>query len=170
MSIASPGRVATLAALAAAIALTSGCNWFRKDNESYKLSGEARPLELPPELNMPNTQGAMALPSTQSATASQQAAAAPMQNPSGFHVAGEREAIFAQVDAILAASPEVTVSSTSKLLGSHDVSVAGVNFLVRVTQVGDSVFVSAIDPRGELERREEAVRLIAQLKEALGGR
>ena len=47
MPIASRSRVAVLASLAVAVALTSGCSWFRKDNDAYKLSGEARPLEIP---------------------------------------------------------------------------------------------------------------------------
>ena len=49
MRIVSHGRVAVIASLVVAVALTSGCSWFRKDNDAYKLSGEARPLEVPPD-------------------------------------------------------------------------------------------------------------------------
>ncbi len=62
MPIASRGRVAVIASLAVAVAFTSGCSWFRKDNDAYKLSGEARPLEIPPELDRPSADAAMALP------------------------------------------------------------------------------------------------------------
>ena len=60
MPIASRGRVAVIASLAIAVAFTSGCSWFRKDNDAYKLSGEARPLEIPPELDRPSADAAIA--------------------------------------------------------------------------------------------------------------
>ena len=81
MPIVSRGRVAVIASLAAAVALTSGCSWFRKDNDAYKLSGEARPLEIPPPLDLPNTEGAMALPSGTSLMASSSGRARPARPP-----------------------------------------------------------------------------------------
>ena len=48
-----------------AVALLGGCSWFRKGAKGdYALSAEARPLEVPPDLNLPDTSGAMALPPT----------------------------------------------------------------------------------------------------------
>ena len=168
MRIASPGRVAVIAGLVAAVAMTSGCSWFRKDNEAYKLSGEARPLELPPEMNQPDTRSAMALPGT-GVLASQAATAPAPQTGAGFNVAGERDAVFARVGEALAAAEGVTIASSAQLLGTHDVTYQGANFLIRTTQAGENVYVSAIDPRGVPEGGAAAVALLGQLKAALGG-
>src|SRR5688500_3088089 len=48
--------------LIVAVVATSGCRWFRKDKDVYAQSPESRPLEVPPDLDMPNTDGAMKMP------------------------------------------------------------------------------------------------------------
>ena len=172
MRIASPGRVAVIASLAAAVALTSGCSWFRKDNDAYKLSGEARPLEVPPELDRPSTEGAMALPSQGgSVMASSSGRASPAAaSPSGFNIAGaQRDEVFAKVGDALAGVQGLTIASKAQLLGSYDVSFGGDNFLVRTAQTQNGVYVSAVDPRGMPDNRANPVAVIAQLKTALGG-
>lgn len=168
MSHVSPGRIAIIASLAATVALTTGCGWFRKDNESYKLSGEARPLELPPEFSHPDTSGAMALPG-QSVMASQARPSASSQPAAGFVVAGSRDEVFARIGQVLDSVEGVQVASRAQLLGSHDVSYQGSNFLVRVVQTGETVYVSTIDPRGVPETGVAATQLLATLKQALGG-
>ena len=40
----------------------SGCSWFRKDKGAYAEAPEDRPLEVPPDLDRPSTEGAMKLP------------------------------------------------------------------------------------------------------------
>ncbi|MDO4709317.1 MAG: hypothetical protein Q4B94_05780 [Pseudomonadota bacterium] len=166
----SPGRIVILASLAASVALVSGCGWFRKDNDSYKLSGEARPLELPPEFSRPDTSGAMALPGGQGVMASSQAAqAAPSPPAAGFVVAGSRDEVFARIGQVLDSVEGVQVASRAQLLGSHDVSYQGSNFLVRAVQTGETVYVSAIDPRGVPQTGAAATQLLTMLKQALGG-
>jgi uncharacterized lipoprotein len=49
-------------ALAAVVVAVSGCHWFSKNDNAYQQSPESRPLEIPPDLDQPNTQGAMQLP------------------------------------------------------------------------------------------------------------
>ncbi len=174
MRIVSPGRVAVIASLAVAVALTSGCSWFRKDNDAYKLSGEARPLEVPPELDRPSAEGAMALPGggtnssvmASSATPATQGAA----SASGFNIAGaQRDDVFARLGDALAGVQGLTIASKAQLLGSYDVSIGGDNFLVRTSQTSSGVYVSAVDPRGMPDNRANPVAVIAQLKTALGG-
>ncbi|PJK04605.1 hypothetical protein CO610_02890 [Lysobacteraceae bacterium NML95-0200] len=169
MSHVSPGRIAILASLLASVALVSGCGWFRKDNDSYKLSGEARPLELPPEFSRPDTSGAMALPGQSVMASSQAAQAAPSQPAAGFVVAGSRDEVFARIGQVLDSVEGVQVASRAQLLGSHDVSYQGSNFLVRAVQTGDTVYVSIIDPRGVPQTGAAATQLLATLKQALGG-
>ncbi len=171
MRIVSSGRIAAIASLAVAVSLTAGCSWFKKDNEAYKLSGEARPLELPPEFSRPDTSGAMALPS-QGALASETATRSTpsAQSGTGFTVAGERDAVFARIGELLQATEGLTIASRAALLGAYDVNYQGENFLVRASESGDNVYVSAVDPRGLPQTTPGASALLAQLKTALGAK
>lgn len=165
-------RVAVAAALAVAVLGASGCSWFRKGSELYTPSPENRPLEVPPDLNLPDTSGAMALPDngTQSVSRSSMSKPAPSTaNASGFTVPGERDAVFAKVGEALAATEGVTIASKAQILGTYDVDYADSKFLVRVTKVDAGVYISAVDPRGLAATAEGPVRLIAALKAALGG-
>ena len=157
----------TLALAVLAVALT-GCSWFHKDSKLYTQNVEARPLEVPPDLDRPSVDAAMKLP----ATASAMAPSAPAQataSPVGFTVPGQRDAIFAKVGDALAATGGLTIASRAQLLGTYDVSYEGANFLVRVTAVDAGVYVSAVDPRGLPAAGEAPQKLIAALKTALGG-
>lgn len=165
-------RPLVVAAVVVAAMATSGCHWFKRGNP-YSQSAQTRPLEVPPDLDKPNTEGAMQAPeTTQSVTRSSMttAPAATAQAPaSGFTVAGERDDVFNKVGAALAATDGVTIASKAQLLGSYDVSYQGSNFLVRVTKVDAGVYVSAVDPRGMPATNDAATRLIAALKTAVGG-
>ena len=57
-------RTAAIAPLAAVLLVggLSGCHWFKKKNALYTQSGEARPLEVPPDLDRPSAERAMELP------------------------------------------------------------------------------------------------------------
>lgn len=152
----------------------SGCQWFNKKDALYQGSAEARPLEVPPDLDRPNNEGAMQVPqaATGSVTRSSMtssAQAAGQANASGFTVAGERDEMFDKVGTALAAIEGVTIASKAQLLGTYDVSYQGANFLVRVTKVDAGVYVSAVDPRGMPATNDAAVQLVAALKTAVGG-
>jgi uncharacterized lipoprotein len=150
----------------------SGCRWFDRKDAAYEQSGENRPLEVPPDLDRPNTEGAMQVPDTGTRSVSRSSMAAPAQaaqaNASGFTVAGERDDVFAKVGTALAATEGVTIASKAQLLGTYDVSYQGENFLVRVTKVDAGAYVSAIDPRGMPATSEAATKLISALKASLG--
>lgn len=156
------------------VAAVSGCHWFKKDT-GYKQSAETRPLEVPPDLDRPGTEGAMQLPGdaqpsvTRSSMTPARAGAAGAESASGFTVAGERDAVFARVGEVLAATDGVTVAGKAQLLGTYDVAYGGENFLVRITKVESGVYVSAVDPRGVPATSEAPARLVAALKAALGG-
>lgn len=146
--------------------LTSGCSWFRRGDSPYSQSAETRPLEVPPDLDLPRTDGAMKLPpgSTQAAPP-----AAPAASATGFMVPGARDAAFERVGTALAAIEGLTIASRAQLLGAYDVSYQGANFLVRVAASGDNSYVSAVDPRGLPATGEAPAKLIAALKAAMGG-
>lgn len=162
-------RMSKVAAPLVAVLLVtglSGCHWFKKKNELYTQSAENRPLEVPPDLDRPAADKAMALPATASAGAASAATARP-QAATGFAVPADRDAVFAKVGEALAATPGVQIASKAEILGTYDVDYMDSKFLVRVTKAGDGAFVSAVDPRGLPPSGEAAGKLIAALKAAI---
>lgn len=158
-------RPLAFAVLAIAVLGVSGCKWFKKGNPDYALSAEARPLEVPPDLNLPNTAGAMKLPPAAGQVSEQAGAVA---SATGFNVAGPRDEVFARIGAALDGTDGVTIANRSQLLGTYDVTYEDSNFLVRAVAVEAGTYVSAIDPRG-LPATGSAPKLIAALKAKLGG-
>lgn len=160
-------RSLVIAALVVAVVAASGCRWFRKGSDLYAQSPENRPLEVPPDLDRPSTEGAMKMPPAAGpvSRSSMQASAA---SSTGFTVAGERDAVFERVGTALAAIEGVNVVSRAPILGSYDIDYQGSKFLVRVVKVEAGVQVSAVDPRGLPASGEAAVQLMASLRSALG--
>lgn len=144
------------------VALLGGCSWFRKGAKGdYALSAEARPLEVPPDLNLPDTSGAMALPP---AVAAAKAVAAPAASATAFVAAGKHEDVFGQVGAVLEGIAGLEIASRSQLLGTYDVSYQGANFLVRVAAVDGGVYVGAMDPRGVAASGEAPRQVVDALR------
>lgn len=164
-------RSAAIAVLATAVIAVSGCHWFGKGDKLYQLSAESRPLEVPPDLDKPNTEAAVQKPAEETHSATRSAIPAPAAGTaatSGFTMAGERDDVFAKLGTALAATEGVTIASKAQLLGAYDVNYAGGNFLVRVSKVDAGIYVSAVDPRGMPATSDAAIKLIAALKVALG--
>lgn len=165
-------RVSMAAAPIAAVLLVaglSGCHWFGKKNELYTQSAETRPLEVPPDLDRPAADRAMALPAGGSSVS-----ASGMGNtgggsaaPIGFNAAGDRDTIFAKVGQVLATIEGVKVVNKAEILGTYDLDYMGAKFLVRVTKAGDGAWVSAVDPRGLPPTGEAPAKLIGALKAAV---
>ena len=160
-------RPLALAVLAVAVLGVSGCKWFRKGSPDYAMSEETRPLEVPPDLNLPSTAGAMKLPP--SVSASQVSAAVSSASPTSFHVVGSRDDVFNKLGAALGEVEGLTIASRAQLLGTYDVTYEGSNFLVRVAAVETGTYVSAVDPRGIPSEGAAPTKLIATLKAKLGG-
>ncbi len=158
-------RALSLALLAVATTVTAtGCH--RGARGDYALAPEMRPLEVPPDLSLPNTSGASQVPALASAARPSQASQ-PAQG--GFTLSGSRDEVFGKVGAALESTNGVTIASRAQLLGSYDVAYEGSNFLVRVVAVDAGAYVSAVDPRGVPATGEAAVKLMAELKAKLGG-
>ena len=166
-----------LAALAVAVLSTSGCSLFhgkKHRTEEYKLAAEARPLEVPPDLDRPSADAAMNLPSGGSSVSASQVQprgsvtpVAPRESASAFIVPGTRDDVFTKLGTALAGVQGATVKNKSQLLGTYDVSYSGHDFLIRTATVTNGVHVSAIDPRGSIDASAEATKVIADLKAAL---
>jgi uncharacterized lipoprotein len=163
-------RVATMFVTATLVAGVSGCSMFGlgKKSDLYTQSGESRPLEVPPDLDRPSAERAMALPDTSSVSASgMNNAGGSSAAPVGFNATGDRDAVFARVGEVLAATDGVTIASKAQILGTYDVDYMDAKFLVRVTKVGNGAYISAVDPRGLPPTGNAPVKLIGALKSAI---
>ncbi|KQO02509.1 MULTISPECIES: hypothetical protein [Stenotrophomonas] len=159
-------RALSLALLAIATTVTATGCFHRGARGDYALAPEMRPLEVPPDLNLPNTAGASQVPALASAARPTQAAAAqPAQG--GFTVKGSRDEVFGKVGDALATVEGVTIASRAQLLGSYDVAYEGSNFLVRVVGVDAGTYVSAVDPRGLPATDPAPIKLLEALKAKL---
>jgi len=167
-----PFKPLLAAFVALAVLGTASCSWFRKDAEVYRMSAESRPLEVPPDLDRPDTSAAMTpTPSAPQSVLRSQVGAAPAASAPagiGFAAAGTREQVYARVGAALESIEGVTIASRAELLGSYDVRYRGSDFLIRVTPAQDGSYVSAVDPRGVPATGEAPVALVAALRAALG--
>jgi uncharacterized lipoprotein len=166
-------RSLALALLAVSVAGLSGCKWFKKGAKGdYALSPETRPLEVPPDLNLPTTSGAMQIPPAAGQAATPSAGTSATTAPAasgGFNVAGSRDEVFTKVGDALGGIEGVNIASRAQLLGTYDVAYEGANFLVRVVGVEAGAYVSAVDPRGLPATGEPATKLMAALRAKLGG-
>ncbi|MGY0611431.1 MULTISPECIES: hypothetical protein [unclassified Luteimonas] len=167
-------RPAIAVALVATLVATAGCSWFRKDNALYAAAPQDRPLEVPPDLDRPDTSSAMAVPDTgtTSVTRSDMSSAAPAApaaqgSTNGFTVQLARDDAFERIESLLGGIEGVTVVSKAQLLGTYDIDAGDTKFLVRVTQVEAGTYVSAVDPRGLPAAGEDAVRVIEALRAGL---
>ncbi|MBK0027704.1 hypothetical protein IAE57_16180 [Stenotrophomonas sp. S48] len=168
-------RVLSYALLAVAVAAgTTGC-FKRGAKGDYALAPEMRPLEVPPDLNLPAGAGSNQMPvlgaapqqAAPMAPAAPAAAAAPAVNNTGFIVPGSKDEAFTKVGTALEGLEGVTIATRAQLLGSYDVAYEGSNFLVRVVAVDAGAYISAVDPRGLPATAEAPVKLIAALKAKL---
>lgn len=150
------------------VTAVSGCSMFGKKSELYTQSAETRPLEVPPDLDRPAADRAMALPASGgSVSASGMTTGGGTAAPIGFNAAGERDAVYARVGEVLAGTAGLAIASKAAILGTYDVDYMGTKFLIRVTKAGDGVYVSAVDPRGLPPTGEGPVKLISALKAAI---
>jgi uncharacterized lipoprotein len=143
-------------ALALAVLGTSGCGWFKTHND-YARSVENRPLEVPPDLDMPETSNQLPLPASASLGASAQA-------PAGFVIAESPEGLWPRLGVALQSIDGVSITGSAQSLGSYDVSYGGQSFLVRIENTAGQSRVSAISPSGQVLRAGPASVLLDMVK------
>ncbi|MDQ3270281.1 MAG: hypothetical protein M3Q11_08875 [Pseudomonadota bacterium] len=163
-------RLALGGVLLLSLVATSGCAWFRKTDELYAQSPESRPLEVPPDLDRPNSSASLNSPGVASAAATAATARPAAATAVGFTTTGTRDQVYSKVEAALAEIEGVQIASRAIGLGVFDVNYQDSNFLVRVAEVGPSVYVSAVDPRGLPAAGEAPTRLIMALRGAIAGK
>ena len=151
-------RPLLLGAVVLALATAAGgCSWF-KHKADYTKSGESRPLEVPPDLDLPDTAGATAMPSPMgtgksSATESRLAEAASSAYP--------------KIGEILAGIDGVVVNGRAEALGSYDVTYKGASFLIRVLDSAGGSRLVALSADGKMLNSGPAAELMAAVKAKL---
>lgn len=154
-----PGLVATAFVVLAVTACHGGPKGV------YKLAPEQRPLEVPPDLNVPETHGGMQIPALPNTAAATPAAVAALPAGSSLVVPLTSAAAFNKLGDALPVIGGATVNSSSPLLGVYDVEYAGGHVLLRVTAKDDaSSQIAAMDPRGMPATDDAAQKLVAALK------
>lgn len=143
----------------------TGCHWVRSKlhatSSDYAKSPASRPLEVPPDLTMPNTSNAMAIPAANGLSSSG------VVGEGGFTVAGAASETWTKVGAILAGVDGVVVNGSAEALGSYDVSYQGQNFLIRVEDTNGQSHVVAISANGQVLRAGPGSILLETIKSKL---
>lgn len=147
--------IQTLAIAALASFALAGCGFFdrhfHKENDAYKTSVQEHPLEVPPDLDKPNTTGALTIPDASASTATASAApsdasappavaaasAAPAEAPAAaaptpailtgdaLHVADTVDSTWNRVGLALERSGAATVLARDEAGRSYDVQTTG---------------------------------------------
>lgn len=152
-------RPLPLCLLTVAIA-TTGCSWFRGDKSEYLESTQARPLEVPPDLVLPNNAGALQVP------AAPESAAAPSE-VAGFLLADSVDGAFRRVGIALARIDGVSATKPVQALSSHEVQFRGSDFLIRIEPADAQAKISAVTPDGAAVSTGAAAELLSALRTRL---
>ena len=165
----------------AALLSQSGCVWLRTkfaNTAVYEDSEQADPLEMPPDLDVPDTSAGVAIPDVtpnpmaQGAPVSSAAPAAVPTAPSapmdGFVLADTAESAFRRIGVALGKIDGVVLGESAQAAGTHSVTFQGTPMLIRVEGSGDSARVSAVGPDGARLSGGAAGQLLALLKARLG--
>ena len=144
------------------VVASSGCSWIR-NKTSYQSSKEGSPLEVPPDLDRPDTSAATGLPLASTAGAP---ASAPTSARFGHLDVSAAEA-FPKVGEILNSTPGVVVNGRAEALSSYDVTYKGESFLLRVLDSTSGSRLVALAPDGRLLTAGAAAELIAAVKAKL---
>lgn len=163
-----PLRGLVLIAISAALLATSGCGLFRSKT-GYDLPPEARPLEVPPDLDTPVGDGSMSLPGAPPSAAPNTASGQSAQATSGFSVSQAPAAVFQRVGEALDQINGVTIGERAALLNLYSVQYQGQTVLVRISPAGEGARVSVSGQDGRELGSGPGLELLDQLRQALGG-
>jgi len=145
--------VASLAIVVAA----SGCSWI-KNKTHYQASREANPLEVPPDMDKPDTSAATSLPTVGSMTTPTS------NNTSDGRLPVPVAEAYPKIGDILNTTPGVTVNGRAEALSSYDVSYKGESFLLRVLDATGGSRLVALSPDGRMLNSGSAAELMAAIK------
>jgi hypothetical protein len=141
----------------AIVMASSGCSWIRNKTH-YQASKESNPLEVPPEMDKPDTSAATSLPTVASMTTPTSA------GTSDGRLAVPAADAYPKIGDILGATPGVTVNGKAEALSSYDVTYKGESFLLRVLDATGGSRLVALSPDGRMLTSGSAAELMASIK------
>ncbi|MBS3959077.1 MAG: hypothetical protein KGZ52_07680 [Xanthomonadaceae bacterium] len=155
-------------ALALLAASLGGCAWFRGE-PAYLAAVEGRPLEVPPDLVLPSSAGALQIPPTAAVAAS------PGELPprvvdgavGGFHLDDSSEGAFRRVGIALGRVEGVDSSTAVPALNAYEVRYRGEEMLLRLRPQDGRVQVDAIGADGRPLDTPAARGLLEALRQRL---
>jgi uncharacterized lipoprotein len=139
-----------------AIAASSGCSWI-KNKTHYQSSRESVPLEIPPDMDRPDTSSATSLPVAATA-------GPPPSSANDSRLAASVADAYPKIGEILAATPDVVVNGKAEALSSYDVTYKGESFLLRVLDAAGGSRLVALSPDGRMLNSGKAAELMAAIK------
>lgn len=156
-------RPLILGAVALALVSAGGCSWMKgKDKvEPYQKSTESRPLEVPPDLTVPDTSAATTLPAASLLGGPRATTSA------GFLVDGDAKAVWARVGKAIEGVSGATITGRAEAITSYDVSYEGQSFLVRVESAVAQSRISALSPDGMPLTQGPGAKLLAEVQKKL---
>jgi uncharacterized lipoprotein len=163
-------RPLLVGALALAVVSQGGCAWTRDKlgmDANYEESQQARPLEVPPGLDLPNTAGAITVPDvTANPNVSVPTTAA--VGVTSFALADSVDSAWRRIGLALGKIEGVTVGDAAKVLNSYEVTYQGVTMLVRAEADGAQTRVTALGPDGRPMNSAASSQLLGLLQARLG--
>ena len=159
-------RRLAVAVLAALVVASSGCSWFR-GKSGYEQSPEHRPLEIPPDLDAPNTNSAMRVPASPSVASSERSSVAAQSTD--FVVADQVASTWRRLGLALERMDGVEIKERAQLINAYTVVVGGQQILLRVSEDASGSRVAALDGDSRPVSTVEAARVLGELKSRLGG-
>ena len=167
-------RPLLIAVIGVALLTQGGCVWLRAkfaNTAVYESSEQGNPLEVPPDLDRPNTAAGIAIPDvtpnpmTQGTPAT---AAVPAVGGDGFAIADPVDSAFRRVGVALGKIDGVTLGESAESSGTHTVTYQGTPMQIRVEAAGDGARVFAVGADGAPLSGAPAATLLATLKARLG--
>ncbi len=165
-----PLRALSCAVLAAFVLGASGCSWIR-GKSFYENASEGRALEVPPDLDTPRADPAMAIPDgvaaarpAASAGAAAAASTPPIVASGPFPVGDSVESTWRRLGIALERTAGVEIVERAQILSAYNVRFDGAEFLIRVSRDGEQSRVSAVDAAGKEVTGGAAGTLLAALR------
>ena len=157
-------RPLILGVVAIALVSAGGCSWFKsKKNKgaAYTTSIENRPLEVPPDLDAPDTSASTSLPAASLLGGPKTVSTA------GIAAKGTPSAVWDKVGKILDKTDGVVMTGRAEAITSFDVTYEGQSFLIRVEAGATGSRVAAISPDGLELKEGPGAKLLAEIERKL---
>ena len=166
-------RPLLIAVIGVALLTQGGCVWLRAkfaNTAVYESSEQGNPLEVPPDLDRPNTAAGIAIPDVTPNPMTQGTPAAPVAAVAadGFVLADTVESAFRRVGVALGKIDGVTLGESAEAAGTHAVTFQGTPMLIRVEAAGEGARIFAAGTDGTPLTSGPAATLLATLKARLG--